>query len=199
MQFGVIDGWNLGEAVATVLQRHNARWFRFVLRVLGNEADAEDALQEAVRRVLVRNRLFTTEEQVKKYLGRAITNTAIELYYSRKRDRKRHVNLQEDIRPCIQAMTPLTILEENEKSAEEDSLLQALTKALGRLPPKQFQAVRLTMLEPGISSIRDAGELNGIAYSTLRHRSVQGIVRLRKFIRQTMRSAGLRNRGRENA
>jgi len=182
---------DLGEVVAGVIQRHGAKWLRFVVRVLGNEADAEDVLQEAVRRVLVRNRVLPTEDQVKKYLGRAITNTAIELYYNRKRDRTRHVALQENSLPGSSA-TPQMILEEHEESAEREFMVQALHEALNRLPPKQYEAVRMTILEPGITSIRDAGALNGIAYSTLRHRSVQGLLRLRKFIQQALRSTPLK-------
>jgi len=190
MQSGVISRAGLGEVVATLLQRHGAKWFRFVLRVLRNEADAEDVLQEAVRRVLVRNREFPTEDQVKKYLGRAITNTAIELYYCRKRDRVRHVAFEEKV--AIHCTTPQTILEENERSAERESMRQALNRALNQLPPKQYEAVRMTILEPGITSIRDAGTMNGIAYSTLRHRSIQGLLQLRKFIQQALRSTPTR-------
>lgn len=186
------EGADLGEAVAAALQRHGTRWYRFVQRVLGNDADAEDVLQEAVRRVLVRNRLLATEDQVRKYLGRAITNTAIELYYSRKRDRRRHVILQENVLPWIPCVTPQTILEENERSAQELALMHALHNALRRLPPKQYEAVRLTILEPGATSIRDAGEHHGIAYSTLRHRSLQGIMRLRRYIHQALRSTSMK-------
>ncbi len=192
MQPPVVHRAELGEVVAALLQRHGTRWFRFVHRVLRNEADAEDVLQEAVRRVLDRNRLLATEDEVKKYLGRAIANTAIELYYRRKRDRKKHVPLQENSLPWMHSVTPHTILEEVERSIEEQRLMKELTKALYRLPPKQYEAVRLTVLEPGATSIRDAGELHGIAYSTLRHRSVQGILRLRKFILQALRSANAR-------
>jgi DNA-directed RNA polymerase specialized sigma24 family protein len=149
-------------------------------------------LQEAVRRVLVRNRLLPNEDQVRKYLGRAIANTAIELYYSRKRDRRRHVALQENALPWTFSATPQTILEEKERSQQKESMIRALNDALRRLPTKQYEAVRMTMLEPGITSIRDAGALNGIAYSTLRHRSVQGLLRLRKIVQQAIRSAMLR-------
>jgi RNA polymerase sigma factor (sigma-70 family) len=181
---------DLGENLALVLQRHGAKWFRFVLRVLGNEADAEDVLQEAVRRVLLRNRALATEDQVKKYLGRAIANTAIELYYSRKKDRTRYVAFQDNF--GIYSTTPQTVLEEGEICAEREFMMQALNAALNRLPPKQYEAVRMTILEPGITSIRDAGALNGIAYSTLRHRSVQGLLRLRKFVRQALRGVSVK-------
>ncbi len=176
----------LGEVLVTVLQRHGEKWFRFVVRVLRNEADAEDVLQEAARRVLVRNRHLPTEDEVKKYLGRAIANTAIELYYSRKRDRSRNVAFQEST--GISSATPHTKLEEEESRAQKELLIHALNDALSRLPYKQYEAVRMTILEPGTTSIRDAGAQNGIAYSTLRHRSLQGLLRLRKLIQQATRS-----------
>jgi RNA polymerase sigma factor (sigma-70 family) len=190
MQSPDVGKSDLGECLALALQRHGAKWFRFVLRVLGNEADAEDVLQEAVRRVLLRNRVLTTEEQVKRYLGRAIANTAIELYYSRKKDRTRHVAFQDNF--GIYSRTPHTVLEEGETCAEREFMIQTLNDALSRLPPKQYEAVRMTILEPGITSIRDAGALNGIAYSTLRHRSVQGLLRLRKSVRQALRGVSVK-------
>jgi hypothetical protein len=44
------------------------------------------------------------------------------------------------------------------------------------------------MLETEKMSMRDAGALYGIPYSTLRHRSVQGIRSLRKFLRKAVNS-----------
>ncbi len=199
MQTAIGDKSELGKCIAAVMERNGEKWLRFVLKVLGNEADAQDVLQEAVRRVLVRNRLFTAEDQVRKYLGRAISNTAIELYYSRKRDRSRQVPLQENTLPRIQYATPYTVLEEREDSARRESMMQVLDEALSRLPPKQYQALRMTLLEPGNNSIRDAGAINGIAYSTLRHRSLQGVLRLRKSMRQVMRTGNLEEPGRLSA
>ena len=64
---------------------HNAgKWLRFILTILKNEADAEDVLQEAVRRVLARNVSLESEDQVRMYLNRAIANAALELYNCRK-------------------------------------------------------------------------------------------------------------------
>ena len=184
MPTGSAERSDLGEVLAAVMQRHGAKWFRFVLSVLKNEADAEDVLQEATRRVLVRNRNLPTEDEVRKYLGRAITNTAIELYYSRKRDRSRNVAFQDTI--GISSSTPQTELEDGESRAQREIMMRVLEDALNRLPPKQYEAVRVTILEPGISSIRDAGAQNGIAYSTLRHRSLQGLLRLRKSIQHAL-------------
>ncbi|PYV14406.1 MAG: hypothetical protein DMG07_12070 [Acidobacteria bacterium] len=62
-------------------------------------------------------------------------------------------------------------------------------EGLAHLPAKQYEALRLTLFERPHTSIRDAGLERGIPYSTLRHRSVQGIRRLQKFVRRALRSS----------
>ncbi len=140
-------------------------------------------------RVLVRNTVSRSEDQVRKYLGRAVANTAIEAYYSRKRDRVRNVVLQEDMTAGCNVVTPQTILEECENRTRREFMEKALGEALGRLSSKQYEALRITMLEPGATSIREAGAMSGIAYSTLRHRSMKGLSRLRRFVQRALRSS----------
>lgn len=67
-----------------------------------------------------------------------------------------------------------------------------LKQALRRLPVRQYEALKLTIMDPDGSSIRDAGETHGIAYSTLRHRRVQGLRRLRKYIKRALRKTPVR-------
>ncbi len=169
-----------------ILDHHGPRWRRFALAVLGNEADAEDVIQEAVRRVLARNQPLPSEEQARLYLGRAIGNAAFELYNSRKRERSRHVSIQESffVTPC--AANPHTFMEEKERSSEREKMLRLLHNGLERLPWKQHEALRLTILESRGLSIRDVGMTHGIPYSTLRHRCKQGLRRLRKHLERTL-------------
>ncbi len=180
---------DLSKALAAVLISHKSKWLKFVEGFLGSRTDAEDVLQEAVRRVLVRARQLATEDQVRMYLGRAISNTAIELYKFRKRDRLRQLPLEEQTLMTSSSATPQTILEEQERSAEHGRLVKLLNEGLSQLPLKQYEALRLTVLEQDVTSIRDAGLSNGIPYSTLRHRSMQALKRLRTFmLRATRRS-----------
>ncbi len=83
---------------------------------------------------------------------------------------------------------PFASMEESEKSDEKKQMLDLLDQGLKRLPPKQSEALRLTILESSGLSIRDVGVTNGIPYSTLRHRSKQGLRHLRKFLQQKNRS-----------
>ncbi len=184
---------DLKAALVSAIHHHGNQWRRFVVRILGNETDAEDVLQEAIRRVLIRNRYFPSEEQVKMYLGRAISNMAIEMYNNKKRQRRRHYPLREHTLPLTGIASPHTYLEERERAGQKERLLRLLNEGLTQLPLKQYEALRLTILDSDGQSMRDAGVTNGIPYSTLRHRSRQGIRRLRKFLQQSMRSLPLKS------
>jgi DNA-directed RNA polymerase specialized sigma24 family protein len=118
------------------------------------------------------------------YLGRAIGNAAFELYNCRKRERMRRFPVHEQILLPAFTSSPFACLEHSEKSREKEQLLGLLDEGLKRLPSKQSEALRLTILESRGLSIRDVGMTNGIPYSTLRHRSKQGLRTLRKFLKK---------------
>jgi RNA polymerase sigma-70 factor (ECF subfamily) len=179
---------DLRSVLGSILDHNGGRWLRFILAILKNEADAEDVLQDAVHRVLVRNRPLPSKEDIKMYLGRAIGNSALERYNRRKRERLKHVPIQEGILLPPNSRSPYTYLEERELSDKRDQMLQLIQKGLRHLPMKQHEALRLTILESRGLSIRDVGTSNGIPYSTLRHRSKQGLRSLRKFIQREMKN-----------
>ncbi len=184
-EFGISE--DLRAFLGSVIDRNASKWLRFIVAIIKNEADAEDVLQEAVQRVLVRNRPLSSEEQARMYLARAIANTALEFYNSRKRENLRQIPLREHILLPANAFSPYACIEERERSAERNQLLGLLNEGLLRLPLKQYEALRLTILESRGLSIRDIGISNGIPYSTLRHRNRQGLRQLRKFLEQEMR------------
>jgi len=179
------------KVLAKVMSQHGSKWFRFVLRMLGNQADAEDVVQEAAHRVLMCAHPLPSEDQVRMYLGRAIFNLAIESYKRRKRERKRRIPFVEDARVATVELNPYLQLVEREECAEKIHLLQIMREGLTTLPLKQYEALRMTFLEPSDSSIRDCSQNSGIPYSTLRHRTVTGLRGLRRFIHRAMRSARL--------
>jgi RNA polymerase sigma factor (sigma-70 family) len=158
------------------------------MAILKNEEDAEDVLQEAVRRVLTCNRPLLSPEQARMYLGRAIANTALELYNIRKRERRKYMPVKENLLPSADTSSPYACMEKTEKEEERERLLRILHKGLLILPLKQREAVCITILDSRGLSIRDAGSAYGIPYSTLRHRSKQGLRHLRRFLQRELRS-----------
>jgi len=184
-EFGIPE--DLRAVLGSVINRNAGKWLRFIVAILRNEADAEDVLQEAVQRVLVRNKPLSSEEQARMYLARAIANTALEFYNSRKRENLRQIPLREHILLPANALSPYACIEERERSAERDQLLGLLNEGLSRLSLKHYEALRLTILESRGLSIRDVGITTGIPYSTLRHRNRQGLRQLRRFLEQERR------------
>ena len=178
----------LSDVVAELFSRHGSKWFKHVMRIVGNPDDAEDVLQESVRRVLARRLPLESETAVRMYLARTITNRAIELYHLRRREQKRRLPLEDCAKAHLGNHNVPCVLEQREHSAERDRLLDLVHEGLARLPAKQYEALRLTVLERPRTSLRDAGLERGIPYSTLRHRSVQAVRNVQKFVRRALRS-----------
>ena len=183
---------NVREVLGSILDQNRGKWQRFIAAILKNDADAEDVVHNAVRRVLVRDKHFSSEEQVRMYLGRAIGNAAFERYKGMKRERLRQMPVDEQVLMSAESTSPYDRMEQAEECIERERLLGLVRQGLEHLPSKQYEALRLTILESRGSSIRDAGMNNGIPYSTLRHRSKQGLRRLRRYLQS---SQYLQNRG----
>jgi RNA polymerase sigma factor (sigma-70 family) len=182
----------LREILNGVIHSHGHKWVSFARIILGNQADAEDVVQESVRPLLARNRDLLSEDEVRMYLNRVVGNTAIDMYNARKRDRMRRLPLREDKCPSQVSANPHRAFEDLEQSVERERMVALMREGLASLPVKQYEALRMTLLDSAGTSIRDAGVVNGIPYSTLRHRAVQGLRQLRRYIHRSRRSGQLR-------
>jgi RNA polymerase sigma-70 factor (ECF subfamily) len=178
--------------IGGLIHAHGKKWRGYVYKIVRNHEDAEDVVQEAVRRVLSRDRTFASAEDVRMYLARAVGNIAIEFYHARKRERQRQCSLSECSHLQSEGINPQEYLEEREASLQRSQVIEWLDEGLNSLPQKEYEALRLTMLDARTTSIREAGAGNGIPYSTLRHRSVQGLRRLRAYIGKMLRERSLR-------
>ena len=192
MRAGDCENLDLSAIVESLMLLHRDKWLRFVQRMVQNRADAEDVLQEAALKMLVRDRQFDSADQARMYLGRIICNTAIELYHLRKRNRRQYRSLQEHL-PATSNPGNLALLwvQASEPHAHTQ-VLSLLNEGLARLPVKQYEALRLTVMNPGAVSIRDAGVEHDIPYSTLRHRKVQGLRHLRRFLLRALRAVSMK-------
>lgn len=180
------------QTLDAVLDRCRQKWFRFVLQIVQNHADAEDALQEGFCRVLAAGKDFRSEDQARMYLARTISNAAIEIYHARRKERQSHVPAHDYQLADQWRASPQVFLERREDGRKRKLAMTLMRQALHELPLKQYEALRMTVMDASGSSIRDIGELNGIAYSTLRHRRNMGLRRLRRLICRALRNGNLR-------
>jgi RNA polymerase sigma-70 factor, ECF subfamily len=82
------------EAFRALVERHSARVFRLAWRILGDEAGAEDAVQETFLRAYRSLARFDTRSQFGTWLHRIAANTAVEIL--RKHQRLRHERIGEE-------------------------------------------------------------------------------------------------------
>ena len=106
--------------------------------------------------MLVRNKPFSSEEQVRMYLGRAIGNAAFERYKGMKRERLRHMPVDEQVLKPAEQHSPYDCMEQAERWAEREVDRPCSSRIREHVPSKQYEALRLTILESRGSSIRMA-------------------------------------------
>ena len=194
-------------SLAAILHRNSPKWIRTSKAILRNREDAEEILSEAVRRMLKRGRQFSSQEHMQMYMGRIVSNTAMELYKRRKRERRQYVSapdnyIKKSVAAADEFFRPDFIMEEEERYAEREERLRILRRGLEELPANQYEAIRLTVLTDSVNSgingrrgrneinnttLRDAELISGIPRTTIRYRCMQGIRTLRKYMTRELR------------
>jgi RNA polymerase sigma-70 factor, ECF subfamily len=137
-----------------------------VWRVLGNEQEASDALQDALTRIWKHRRQLETHSNPSAWMTRIALNAA----YDRLRLRK--ASTTEPLPAEIEGADPSasSIIEQRETE-------RALLKEIGRLSPKQGQAILLRLVED--LPFKDVAEALGCSEATARVHVQRGRERLR--------------------
>jgi len=190
---------DLRTSLAAILHRNSPKWLRKSRAILRNREDAEDALSEAIHRMLKRGKSFSSPDHMRMYMSRIVSNTAVELYKGRQRERSKYAPVLDDLiaktsLKHANAFRPDLIMEEEEGYAEHENRLRLLRRGLEELPVHQYEAIRLTVLSDGGRTFQEAEAVCGIPGTTLRYRYHQGMRALRKYIERESRR-GARHKG----
>ena len=117
---------------AELVERHRPELLRYLVRLLGDEDDAQDACQEACLRA---HRAFTRlgpDANARAWLYRIATNSALDAARVRTRSRARTADTDPDTLPAG-TVAP----------AEDRAELRAIARAVRALPPRQRAALML--------------------------------------------------------
>jgi len=133
-------------AFRMLASRHAARTFALTRRVLGNDADAEEIVQEAMLRVWITAPRWRPDAAFKTWLYRVTLNLCL----NRQR-RKPFVTLDEACDPPDPSPTAAEDLEKRETE-------RLVAKAIDGLPDRQRAAIVLTYYE-GLSNAETASIL----------------------------------------
>jgi len=164
-------------ALNELFRRYRVVAYRVAYRLLGNEADALDAVQEAFVKVLTHLPGFQGRSSLKTWLLRVVSNAALDL--GRQRGRREALSFdslgpqhREDIEPLIADVAGLDL--------ERADLRRILQDALALLPEAQRQTFVLHA-EAGLSYREVAQSLN-ISIGTVMSRLYYARQKLRTLL-----------------
>lgn len=161
-------------AFSELARRHQAALYRLALRLVGNPADAEDALQEALLDAWRRLDGFRGDSAFSTWAYRIVTHRCLDLL----RRRRPAVPVDEVAEEHLAAPAEVA----PEQAAQLDAGLAALRVALGRLPDEQRVCWVLRELE-GLG-YAEIAEITGTSATAVRGR----IHRARTTLAEVMRS-----------
>jgi RNA polymerase sigma-70 factor (ECF subfamily) len=169
-------------ALEELFQRYRSLAYRVAHRLLGNEADALDAVQEGFIKALVHLQGFQHRSTFKTWLLRVVSNASLDL--GRQRGRREAQSLEslghgEQDRP-----EPLT-LEDPALGLHRHDLRQAIDQALSQLPEAQRQT--FVLHAEAELSYREVAEILGISIGTVMSRLYYARQKLRAHLEPWMK------------
>ena len=175
------------DAFEELYRRHQHRAYCTALRILRNQQDAEDAVQSAFQRALVKLHLFREDSAFSTWLTRIVINEALMLLRQRRTREPLHENRVDAARDDggveipDGSPTPEKILCESERHA-------ALHRAIARLG-ENLKIVVLHRELQGLTSAETAQRL-GLTVSAVKGRTFHARRFLRKHLERNFKKAG---------
>jgi RNA polymerase sigma-70 factor, ECF subfamily len=168
------------QALEELFTRYRLVAYRVAYRLLGNEADALDAVQDGFLKALTHLSGFQGRSSFKTWLLRVISNAALDL--GRQRGRREVISL-DVARPREYEGDPLT--EDNASAGlERADLRRALDRALALLPEAQRRTFILHA--DAELSYREVAEVLGISIGTVMSRLYYARQKLRVYLNSWM-------------
>lgn len=175
---------NAGErgALEELFARYRAVAYRVAHRLLGNEADALDAVQDAFVKVLVHLPSFQGRSSFKTWLLRIVSNAALDL--GRQRGRREALSMdglgpkfREEYEPLFHA--------DPAHDLERQDLRRQVSEAIQQLPEAQRQT--FVLHAEAELSYREVAETLGISIGTVMSRLYYARQRLRVLLEPSVK------------
>jgi RNA polymerase sigma-70 factor (ECF subfamily) len=164
-----------------LFRRYRLLAYRVAYRLLGNEADALDAVQEGFVKALTHLDGFQGRSAFKTWLLRVVSNTALDL--GRQRGRREALSL--DVPLAVNGEPVQPVVGENPAlGLERADLRRLLDEALATLPAAQRQT--FVLHAEAQLSYREVAEVMGISIGTVMSRLYYARLKLRAYLAQRM-------------
>ncbi len=175
----LLDRFAAGDrsALDELFRRYRLAAYRVAFRLLGNEADALDAVQDGFVKALTHLHGFQGRSSFKTWLLRVVSNASLDL--GRQRGRREALSL--DAAPADEAFSPqLLSADEAGRGLERADLRALLDQALGSLSDVQRQTFVLHA-DAGLS-YREVADALGISIGTVMSRLFYARQKLRAWL-----------------
>jgi len=169
-----------------ILSRYRPRFQRSAYRNLGNAADAEDAVQDAMLAAYVHLDQFKSQSQMSTWLTAIVTNSA--RMHLRRRPRRLHVSLDEPFRQD-QEYSIADRLADSRPSPEDDfrnaELRGHIVQAVAQLSPSLQRTYQLCGIN-GLS-LKEAAYTLGVSEGTVKAQMYRARAKLTRLLRRSLR------------
>lgn len=172
------------EACSELFSRYNRKIFNTAYRILGEEASAEDALQETLINVFRGISSFRGDSKISTWISRITINVCLGML--RKTKGRQQVDLDDDLTRRLPAEpTPFT---DPLASASLAELSSRVRETFRRMSDKQRDVVRLHDLEG--NTIQEIAEILDCPAGTVKSRLFYGRQEFRGIFRSLMQGVG---------
>jgi RNA polymerase sigma-70 factor, ECF subfamily len=166
------------EAFRTLVERHSRGLFHLAYRITGNQAEAEDVVQETFVRAWKALDRFEDRAQVGSWLHRIAANAALDLVRARKRHGDRPVRQTED------GADPLDLIASDNPSPERmaagTEVRRRLRAAMAQLTPNERAAFVLRHFED--QPIEEIGRALGLQGNAAKQTIFRAVRKLRRAL-----------------
>ena len=186
-QFEIPNSERTIEALERILSSGWVSFYRRAYKVLGNAADAEDAVQDALLAAYTHLDQFKGQAQMSTWLTSIVFNSA--LMQLRKRKRHIHVPLDEPGGET-QTLSLAERLRDYRPNAEDDYRLSELRARLTHFHRRLSPTLRRTFQLRDIDglSIRETARILGVPCGTVKAQSARARKKLRDFMDRALRA-----------
>ncbi len=164
-------------ALDELFRRYRLVAYRVAHRLLGNEADALDAVQEAFVKALTHLGGFQGRSSFKTWLLRVVSNAALD--FGRQRGRREALSF-DALPPQHRAELEPLVADLSDRELERADLRRLLQQALAQLPPAQRQT--FVLHAEAELSYREVAETLGISIGTVMSRLYYARQKLRTLL-----------------
>lgn len=186
VEFGEIPGQIVGEKFGQILSNRLPSLYRGAYRILGNSADAEDAVQDALLAAYTHLDQFRGQAKMSTWLAAIVHNSA--LMQLRRRLRHIDIPLHEPIGE-VEEHSAFRQLADRRPSPEDDyrntELRMHLIRFQSRLTPPLRKTFQLRDID-GLS-VREAARILGVPLGTVKAQSARARKKLREWMRRAPR------------